>query len=94
MRELERVGQHDPLDGRVRDVTLVPERDVLERGRDVAAQDPGEAAELLALHRVPLVGHRARALLLTRAERLGDLADLGALQVTDLERERLDRRAQ
>ena len=53
-----------------------------------------EPAELLRLHRVPLVRHRARALLLALAERLLDLAHLGALQVPDLERERLDRRAE
>ena len=42
------------------------------------------------LHRVALVRHRARALLLALAERLLGLAHLGALQVADLERERLD----
>ena len=56
----------------------------------VGAQHAGETAELLALHRVALVGHRARALLRPGAERLLHLAHLGALQVTDLERERLD----
>ena len=50
--------------------------------------------ELLRLHRVALVRHRARALLLALAERLLGLAHLGALQVPDLERERLDRRAE
>ena len=50
--------------------------------------------ELLRLHRVALVRHRARALLLALAERLLGLAHLGALQVPDLERERLDARAE
>ena len=61
-------------------------------GLQVRPQHAGEPAELLALHRVALVRHRARALL-PGAERLLDLADLGALQVPDLERERLDARA-
>ena len=52
-----------------------------------------QTAELLRLDRVALVGHRAGALLLTLAERLLGLAHLGALEVTDLERERLDARA-
>ena len=50
--------------------------------------------QLLGLDRVPLVRHRARALLLPFAERLLDFAHLGALEVADLERERLDRRAE
>ena len=60
---MRRVGEDDALDRRVRDVALVPQRDVLEPGLQVAAQHPGEPAELLALHRVALVRHRARALL-------------------------------
>ena len=92
VREQQRVGEDDALDRRVRDVALVPERDVFEAGLQVRAQHPREPAQLLALHRVALVGHRARALL-ARAERLLDLAHLGALQVTDLERERLDARS-
>ena len=68
-------------------------RDVLERGLEIAAQHARQPAELLGLHRVALVGHRARALLLALAEGLLDLADLGALQMPDLGRERLDRRA-
>ena len=89
--ELQRVGHDHALHRRVRDVALVPQRDVFHAGGEVAAQHAGETAELLALHRVALVGHRARALLRPGPERLLDLAHLGALQVTDLERERLDR---
>ena len=88
--ELQRVGEDDALHRRVRDVALVPQRDVLEPGLQVAAQHAGEAAELLGLHRVALVRHRARALLGAGAERLLDLADLGALEVADLGGERLD----
>ena len=62
-------------------------------GLQVAAQHPGQPAQLLGLHRVALVGHRARALLRPGAERLLDLAHLGALQVADLGGERLDGRA-
>ena len=93
VREHERVGNDDALDRRVRDVALVPQRDVFERGLQVAAQHAREPAQLLRLDRVALVRHRARALLLALAERLLGLAHLGALQVTDLERERLDARA-
>jgi hypothetical protein len=75
----------------VRDVALVPQRDVLEPGLQVPAQHPRQPAELLRLDRVALVRHRARALLLALAEGLLGLAHLGALQVPDLERERLDR---
>ena len=85
---MQRVGNDDALDRRVRDVALVPQRDVFERGLQVAAQHPGQAAHLLGLDRVALVRHRARALLLALAESLLGLAHLGALEVTDLERER------
>ena len=54
----------------------------------VAAQDPREPADPLADDRVALVRHRARALL-ALAERLLDLAHLGALEVADLGREAL-----
>ena len=63
-------------------------------GDEVAAQHARQAAELLGLHRVALVRHRARALLRAGAERLLDLAHLGALEVADLDRERLDGRAE
>ena len=87
----EAVGQDDALDRRVRDVALVPERDVLERRVAVAADEPRQADDLLAADRIALVGHRRRALL-ALGERLLDLADLGLLQPADLERELLERR--
>ena len=87
----EAVGQNHALDRRVRDVALVPERDVLERRMRVGAQQPRQADDLLAADRVALVRHRRRALL-ALAERLLDLADLGLLQAADLERELLERR--
>ena len=86
----EAVGQDDALDRRVRDVALVPERDVLERRHGVAAQQPGQAGNLLAADRVALVRHR-RGSLLALAERLLDLADLGLLQAADLEGELFER---
>ena len=86
----EAVGQDDPLDRRVRDVALVPERDVLEGRHEVAAQHARQAHDLLAADRVALVRHRRRALL-PLVERLLDLADLGLLQAADLEGELLER---
>ena len=62
-------------------------------GLQVAAQHARQPAELLALHRVALVRHRARALLLPARNGSSTSRDLGALQVADLERERLDARA-
>ena len=59
----------------------------------VAAQHPGEAGDALAGDRVALVRHRRRALL-AAAERLLRLAHLGALQVADLGREPVERRAE
>src|SRR4051794_21486652 len=85
-----RVGQDHALGARVRDVALVPQRDVLDARLRVAAQHAREAADALADDRVALVRHRARALLLPGAERLLGLADLGALEVADLGREALE----
>ena len=87
------VGQDHPLRAAVADVALVPERLVLHRGDGVAAEQPGEAGDPLREDRVPLVGHRARALL-ARLERLHHLADLGVLEVPDLGREPLQRAAE
>ena len=61
-------------------------------GLRVAAQQPREPGDPLAGDRVALVRHRARPLL-ALPERLLDLAHLGALEVADLEREPLERRA-
>src|SRR5438105_2296289 len=72
----------------MRDVTLVPERDVLERRLDVPTQHACEPGDLLGLDRIALVGHRARALL-SGGEWLLDLCDLGPREVPDLGREAL-----
>jgi hypothetical protein len=75
----------------VRDVALVPERHVFQADERVSPDDAGEAADALGHHGVALVRHRGGALL-ALAERLGDLADLGASEVTNLERELLQAR--
>ena len=56
-----------------------------------AADDAREPADPLGDDRVALVRHRRRALL-ALAERLLHLGDLGAREVADLERERVERR--
>ena len=61
-------------------------------GLRVAAQHAGQARDPLGDDRVALVRHRARALL-ALAERLLDLAHLGALEVPDLGRQPLERGA-
>ncbi len=68
----------------------MPEGDVLERRHHGGAHDAGEAGEILRQHRVALVRHRRGALLPRREELLG-LAQLGALQMADLDGEPLDR---
>ena len=87
-----RVGRDHPLDARVRDVALVPERDILERGHDVASEHPREPGEVLAEDRVALVRHRRRALL-PFGEKLLCLADLVSLPMANVRREPLDARA-
>ena len=77
----------------MRDVALVPERDVLEPDERRRPHDAREPADALRDDGVPLVRHRGRALL-PAAERLLDLAHLGSGEVADLERELLERRPQ
>jgi len=84
-----RVGQDDPLNARVGDVALMPERDVLDGRRGVAAQQTREPGDLLGLDRVALVGHRARALL-PGGKGLAGLAQLGPGEVADLGGEALE----
>ena len=87
----ERVREHDALGRRVRDVSLVPERDVLETDVCVPAHEPREAADALGDDRIALVRHRRGALLPLR-ERLLDLPHLGAREVPDLQGEAIERR--
>src|SRR3954462_2647241 len=74
----------------MRDVALVPQRDVLERGVRVRAQQPRQPDDLFAADRVALVRHRRRTLL-ALAEWLLDLADLRLLKSPHFERELFER---
>src|SRR4051812_34060808 len=67
----------------MRDIALVPQCDVLERSLGIGPDDAGQTADLLTIDGIALVWHRRRALLLL-AEELFCLANLGALQVTNL----------
>jgi hypothetical protein len=84
-----RVRCEHPLGRGMRDVALVPERDVLERRDAGRADDSRETAEVLGEDRVSLVGHRARPLL-PDSEGLLRFADLAPLPVADVGREPLD----
>ncbi len=84
------VGDDDTLGGGVRDVALVPEGHVLEADDGGCADDACEPADALGDDRVTLVWHRGRAFL-ALPERLAHLADLGAGEVADLEREAVER---
>ena len=78
-----RVRQDDALGGRVRDVALVPQGNVLKSCLGVAAHHARQAADLLGGHGVALVRHGRRSLLLL-AEIFFSLAHFGALQVANL----------
>src|SRR6266511_5495063 len=87
----ERIRNDDALRGRMGDIALVPERDVLEPHDGCCAHHACEPADPLGDDRIPLVRHR-RGTLLALAERLLDLAQLRAREVADLERELVERR--
>src|SRR5260370_11697790 len=80
------VGEDDAFGGGVADVAFMPEAGVLERGDEMAAHHPRQAAHALGHHRVALVRHR-RASLLLLAEWLERLSDLAPLQVANLDRD-------
>ncbi len=86
------VGDHDPLDGRVRDVPLMPESDVLHRRERVPPEHAGEPGNPLARDRIALVRHRRRTLL-PLGEVLLRLQHFGLLEVPDLRGELLQRAA-
>ena len=87
----EAVGQDDALDRRVRDVALVPERDVLERR--VALPRSSRARPTICSQPIGLrLCGIADEPFWPLRERLLDLADLGLLQAANLERELLERR--
>ena len=87
----EGVRDDDALGARVRDVALVPERDVFEADRGRGAHDTREPADPFCYDRVPLVRHGRRAFL-ALGEGLLHLADLGAGEVSDLCGEALEGR--
>ena len=65
------------------DVPFVPESHILKRNQCVAAHNPGQARNIFAPDRVPLVGHGGAAFL-ALAERLGGLSYLGSLKMANL----------
>ena len=71
------------LGGAVRDVALMPQRDVIERDLGVGLHDAGEATDLLKRNGIALVRH-SRAALLALAERLLHLEGVGLLEAADL----------
>src|SRR5260370_23704562 len=76
----------------MRNVTLVPQRNILESRLRIAAHYSRQPADLLAGHRIPFVRHRGRSLLLF-AEELFCLAHFGALQVPDFSSDLIQRRS-
>ncbi len=75
----------------MRDVALVPERDVLQSDDGRRPHDARQTADALGDDRVSLVRHRRRSLL-AAAEGLLDLPDLGSREMSDLGGEALQRR--
>ena len=86
-----RIGQGHPLDRAVRDVPLVPQRDVFEPRAQIPPQQPGQTAQSFGEDGVALVRH-GRAALLPGAEGLLRLPHLAAGQVPDLGAHELDGR--
>src|SRR5690349_21595446 len=74
-----------------RNPSRVPPRHVLEADERVRADDAREPTDALRYHGVALVLHRRRALL-SRSERLLHFGHLGTSEMTDLEREAVERR--
>ena len=69
----------------MRNIALVPQRDVFVRGQHVAAHHAGEAADLLAGHGIAFVRHGRTAALLA-AKMLFRFAHFGALQMANFQR--------
>jgi len=84
------VGKDDALDGAVRDVAFVPERDIFEGGEHVGAYEAGEAANLFAGDGIALVRHGGTAALLT-AKGLFGFADFCALKVAHFQSDFFER---
>ncbi len=93
-REVERdrgIGRDHALDGGMRNIAFVPERDVLHGGQRHAAHEAREPREILGQNGVAFVRHGRRTLL-PFGEELLHFEHFGALQVSDLDGEPLDRR--
>ncbi len=58
-----RVGTDHPFDRRMRNIALVPQRHVLERGRHRGAHHAGQSGQVFGQHRIALVRHGGGALL-------------------------------
>jgi len=78
------IGQDHAFHRGMRDVALVPQRDVLEGRLHVCADHPRQAANLFAGDRIALVRHGGAALLPARKILFG-LAHFGALQMAHLQ---------
>ena len=76
------------LDGRMRDIALMPQRDILHGRNDAHAHEPGEAGEVLGQHRIAFMRHRRRTLLAGREIFFG-LQDFRTLKVADFGRQPL-----
>ncbi len=77
------------LDRDVRDIALVPKRDVFHRRHHGHAHKARQAGQVFGQHRVALVRHGGRALLALREELFG-FQHLGALHVADFGRDVFD----
>ena len=74
----------------MRNISLVPECDILKSGHRVRPNEPGQTRNLLAPDGVPLVRHRRRPLL-PSPERFLDFANLRLLESSNLKCELFER---
>src|SRR5271156_58711 len=77
-----RVGEYHALDGTVRDIAFVPQRDIFEGGERIRAHHAGQAADLFARDGIAFVRHGGTAALFA-AERLLHFTHFGALQMAN-----------
>ena len=75
----------------MRNIALVPQSNVFERGERVGTHQAREPANLLAADRVAFVRHGGTAALAAAKGLLG-FANFGALQMADFERNAFERR--
>ena len=83
-------GNH-PVSRRVADVSLVPERDVFQRGKRIGTHDTGEAAQGFPIRSGFRLSASRRGPLLALCEEFPP-PRLGSLEVTDLHRKLLQER--